>query len=130
MLIIPVTPRGKPRMTRSDKWNHRDCVTRYWEFKDRLREHLTEIPQPCLMVFVFPMPESWKEKKKAIMRGQPHQKTPDIDNIEKAILDALYKNDSHIWNVHHIKIWGDEGKILIKPISIDEGLMDEIRNSL
>lgn len=130
MLVIPVTPIGKPRMSRSDKWKRRDCVTRYWEFGDRLREYVTEIPFPCLIIFVFPMPTAWSKKKKELMRGQPHQQKPDIDNCEKAILDSIYKDDAHVWNVHHIKIWGDEGKILIKPLAIDEALMTEIRACL
>jgi hypothetical protein len=130
MLIIPVTPMGKPRMTRSDKWKRRDCVTRYWEFGDRLREYLTEIPQPCLMVFVYPMPKSWSKQKREAMKGQKHENTPDLDNFEKALLDSLYQNDSHIWNVHHIKIWGEEGKILIKSLEFDESLMTEIRKCI
>jgi Holliday junction resolvase RusA-like endonuclease len=82
------------------------------------------------MVFVYPMPTSWSKKKREAMRGQKHENKPDIDNSEKALLDSLYQNDSHIWNVHHIKIWGDEGKILIKPMEIDQVLMSEIKNCL
>jgi Holliday junction resolvase RusA-like endonuclease len=121
---------GKPRMTRSDKWKRRACVTKYWNYADEIKQYLGEIPQNCLMVFVFPMPISWSKKKKELMKGKPHQQKPDIDNCEKALLDSIYKEDSHIWNVHHLKLWGDEGKILIKEITIDETLMNEIKSCI
>jgi Holliday junction resolvase RusA-like endonuclease len=130
ILVIPVTPTSKPRMTQSDKWKGRVCVTRYWEFKDRIRKYLTEIPQPCLMVFIYPMPKSWSKKKKKLMEGEKHESTPDLDNFEKALLDSLYQNDSHIWNVHKIKIWGLNGKILIEPMEIDQILMNRIKTYL
>ena len=30
-------PRGKPRMTRKDKWAQRDCVLRYWAWAQEIR---------------------------------------------------------------------------------------------
>lgn len=48
------------------------------------------------------------------MFGKPHTKKPDIDNLCKALLDALYKDDSKIWDLRVTKIWGYEGQIEIK----------------
>ena len=32
------------------------------------------------------------------MDGEPHQQTPDIDNLEKGILDALFADDKKVQN--------------------------------
>ena len=48
------------------------------------------------------------------MDGSKHEDKPDLDNLLKALGDALYDNDSCIWDVRITKIWGYEGKIVIK----------------
>lgn len=48
------------------------------------------------------------------MRGTPHEQKPDKDNLLKALLDALYGDDSHVWHDDgHLKFWGDEGSITV-----------------
>ena len=42
---------------------------------------------------------------------------PDLDNLIKAIGDAVYQNDSAIWDIHTTKRWGREGKIIVKASS-------------
>lgn len=32
------------------------------------------------------------------MNGKPHQSKPDKDNLERALLDALFEDDAHIWD--------------------------------
>ena len=44
----------------------------------------------------MPMPESWSAKKKQAMAGLLHRTKPDRDNIDKAICDALWKDDQCI----------------------------------
>jgi len=86
-----VTPMAKPRMTRSDKWNKRDCVLRYRAYKDELRLRQIDVPDGGVRItFVLPMPASWSKKKRAEMINQPHQQTPDVDNLHKGLLDALF----------------------------------------
>lgn len=114
MTTYLVTPIGKPRMTRSDKWKQRPAVMRYRFFCDDVRLHDIRLPEAGAHVtFVIPMPQSWSKKKRAMMDGKPHQKKPDIDNLEKALLDALFDNDAHIWDLRKTKIWGKEGAIII-----------------
>jgi len=60
------------------------------------------------------MPQSWSKKKKAEMDERPHEQTPDIDNVCKALLDSIYSDDSHIWRITLVKIWGYEGAIIVK----------------
>lgn len=115
MTRYPVTPVGKPRMTRSDKWKQRPPVLRYRVFCDEVRLHEIVLPESgSHVVFILPMPKTWSQKKRASMNGQPHQQKPDIDNLTKSLMDAIYDDDAHIWDVRASKIWGDEGAIVIQ----------------
>ncbi|MND15687.1 hypothetical protein D3C80_59160 [compost metagenome] len=70
MKIYDITPIGKPRMTRVDKWKQRSAVMRYRAFCDeaRLRKiHLSE--SGAHITFVMPMPQSWSQKKRAQHAG-------------------------------------------------------------
>ncbi len=70
-----VTPIGKPRMSRADKWKQRPAVMRYRFFCDDVRLHDIRLPEAGAHVtFVLPMPQSWNKKKRALMDGKPHQK--------------------------------------------------------
>ena len=110
-----ITPLGKPRMTRADKWKKRPAVLRYRDFCDQCRAAGLTVPESGASVFfVLPMPKSWSKKKKLEMMGRPHQQKPDVDNMLKALLDAVYKDDSSVWEITVTKLWGAEGKIVIK----------------
>lgn len=112
---ILIEPVAKPRMTRSDKWKARPAVARYRQFCDLFRLHKAKIKESgTRLTFVMAMPVSWSEKKKAEMDGKPHKQKPDIDNLCKACLDALFEDDSHIWDIHARKIWGKEPMIIIQ----------------
>lgn len=54
--------------------------------------------------FFMPIPSSLSNKKKKQLELSYHTKKPDIDNLIKAILDAinytnLWEDDSHIWKI-------------------------------
>lgn len=110
---IDINPVAKPRMTRSDKWNQRDCVLRYRAYCDNLRSHWGDrnVPDTLDLVFIIPMPTSWSGKKRSQLIGQPHQSRPDIDNLLKGFMDALLDDDARIWSVRASKVWGDTGGI-------------------
>lgn len=114
-MIINVTPIGKPRMTRSDKWKLRDVVVRYRMFKDALRREAPELQgavgDSVWLVFEIAMPMSWSNKKRLAMLGTYHQQKPDIDNLVKAFLDATLKDDSAVYEVHAKKVWALAGAI-------------------
>lgn len=107
--IIPGNPIPKPRMTRRDRWKQRPCVLRYRAYADRLREHVGQVACTGTVDWVayFAMPKSWSKKKKAEHQGEPHQQRPDRDNIDKGILDALFGDDSHVWDGRMQKYWDD-----------------------
>lgn len=121
MIELPITPVPKPRMTRADRWKQRECVIRYWEFKDNIQSEFHDnnytFPVPAHVIFLMPIPQSWSQKKQQKMLGQPHLQRPDKDNLEKAILDALFEEDSHVWDGRVSKFWSRTGKILIKEIT-------------
>jgi len=111
---------GKPRMTRKDAWAKRACVVRYWEFKAALNKVLNENPFIIEAIdwgviyrvdwtAYFTIPKSWSKKKKDQHRGQIHRHRPDRDNVDKAILDAIFKDDSIISDGLLKKRW-DDGK--------------------
>ena len=112
--VYDIDPVPKPRQTRSAKWKKRPCDERYYTFKDGLRLLNATVPESGYHVlFILKMPSGWSEKKKKLMRHMPHCSTPDKDNLEKALLDAIYKEDSQIWDGRCSKVWGDTGKIII-----------------
>ncbi len=57
------------------------------------------------------MPKSWSAKKKAAHEGEPHRQKPDLDNLVKAMLDALHDDDSHIWDGRFTKRWSATPRI-------------------
>lgn len=59
------------------------------------------------------MPPSWSDKKRSAMNGKPHQQKPDKDNLEKALLDAIFDDDSRVWDGRVTKVWGEVGQIKI-----------------
>lgn len=109
-----ITPVAKPRQTQSDRWKQRPCVMKYRAFADKCRASGMEIPLAGVhIVFIMPMPASWSIKKRRAMDGNPHQQTPDLDNMVKAVADSLHKDDSHIYDIRATKLWGYSGKIII-----------------
>ena len=112
----PVTPVTKPRQTKSDKWKQRPCVLQYRAFADEVRYRRLRVANGDHVTFVLPMPMSWSGKRRAEFVGKPHKQTPDVDNLAKALLDALFGNDSHIWDIRLTKVWGVSGAIIVERI--------------
>ena len=65
-----------------------------------------------IMEFYIPMPKSWSKKKRAEFVGEPHtQNRLDLDNLCKAVMDALIKDDGCVHYLKAKKIWSEEGMI-------------------
>ena len=111
-----ITPVPKPRMTRADKWKKRPAVLRYRAFADECRLKINQSLDGKSITFLMPMPKSWSKKKKMEMVGQPHRQRPDIDNLAKALFDALYEDDSGIASVSLRKMWSTDGAIRIEEL--------------
>jgi Holliday junction resolvase RusA-like endonuclease len=71
-------------------------------------------PVALKLTFRMPIPKSTsKKRRKAMLEGKyPHVKRPDIDNLAKALLDALNKtiieDDSQIYSLFAEKIYSDK----------------------
>lgn len=108
---VPGVPMGKPRMTQRDKWKKRPCVMRYRAWADKVRAIAGKMPKPNIVasldwVAYFEPPKSWSAEKRAAAMGELHRSKPDRDNIDKALLDALFVNDSAIALGTVEKRWG------------------------
>jgi Holliday junction resolvase RusA-like endonuclease len=121
-LIVTADPMGAVRQTRADRWRKRPCVLEYEAYREVVREQvvkqsggeLPSVPDGANMVFTIMMPHSWSDKKKGRMCGQPHRQRPDKDNLEKAILDALFAEDGAVWKGSQKKVWGRFGQVEIE----------------
>lgn len=109
-----ITPVPAPRQVRSDRWKQRPSVLRYRAFRDHVKLLNIDVRVGSAITFYMPMSKSWSKKKKAKHDGQPHMSKPDLDNLIKALLDAVYKEDSQIWKLGQTKkIWAYTGAIEI-----------------
>ena len=117
MGVFEIVPVAKPRMTRRDKWLNppRPGVAKYRAFCNEVTAtQLSVRPSGSHVLFVLPMPTSWSKQKKEAMNDQMHQQTPDLDNLAKALFDALFENDCQIHDVRLSKVWGHTGRIEIR----------------
>ena len=88
---------------------------RYRAFSDEINAMGATLDNGDSIAFVMPMPKTWSKKKKAAMDGSPHQQVPDLDNLLKALMDAIHKQDCTIWHIaDQKKTWGYDGSIEIK----------------
>lgn len=110
-------------MTRADAWKQRPVVLFYHVFRDQLVFLMKKdgvVPEDFCKLdvcFYLPMPKSWSEKKKLKILGSPHQQKPDIDNLQKALLDSIFRDgdDSMVYDIHATKRWSENiGRIEIE----------------
>lgn len=115
--VYNIDPMPKPRMTQSDKWKQRPCVMKYRAFKDEVRRLGITVPESgAHITFYIPMPKSWPKRKRALTAGRHHKGTPDVDNLAKGLLDAIFKDDSHISDIRISKRWNHTGHIAVEEI--------------
>ena len=117
MIEIDMVPMSKPRQTRSDVWKKRPVVLKWRAWADEIRlacQYEEFIPgNELVMEFYLPMPKSWSKKKKAELLGKPHKMATrnDLDNLIKAVMDALIKDDGCVHYLKAKKFWSDKGMI-------------------
>jgi len=110
----PITPVAKPRQTVRDKWKKRTSVLVYRAFCDECRLRGLTLPSAGFhALFLLPMPRSWSRPRRAKHYLQAHLSRPDLDNLTKALMDAVLPEDSMIWNQRATKIWAAEGGIVV-----------------
>lgn len=109
-------------MTQRDKWLKppRPIVQRYFDYRDFLRlvTHNVDFPGALSVEFYLPMPKSWSKRKKEKMEGKPHLQRPDIDNLLKGLLDAIFEEDCAVYSVRAKKFWSEEGAVWLAPMTV------------
>lgn len=63
------------------------------------------------VVCVYAMPKSWSNKKRAEMLGRLKVSKPDLDNVLKAIKDAMFKKDEVVAAIETVKYWGLDNEV-------------------
>lgn len=92
---------GCPHCLTYENLMHKRRLIRYNEYKKEVKRLADEagftLPiAGFALYFYFPMPKQWSNKKKIRMHGQHHLNTPDVDNVEKAVYDAMMKQDKQV----------------------------------
>ncbi len=125
LITIFGKPQAKPRMTRRDKWAKRKCVLEYRDWCDRVRaDAKSKIPPTDSILelnwraYFVPAP-SWSKKRRLAAMGQLHRQTPDRDNIDKAVLDCLFEDDSGVADGRIKKRWDWKARIEIEIVVVE-----------
>ena len=115
---VPLAPFGKARPRVTQNGQHTYMPAEYEANKQALQWMFPRFDVPELVrltvVAVRPMPKSWSKAKKAEMNGRYATPKPDADNINGAIMDALFPDDSIVVEQASRKIWGEEAALHIK----------------
>ena len=128
IFTVPGEPRGKgrPRFSKAGH-TYTDSETRAYEDKIRAYYHKAHggyrVPDGAFIsvtvIAVLPIPKSATKAKRAAMMARtilPSRK-PDVDNILKAVLDALngvaYKDDARVWQTSCTKFYGENPRLEI-----------------
>lgn len=127
---IPVAavPKARPRTFKtSGGISHTYTPKKTKNFEDFVRTWLQvkykgqpiEGPINLEINFSLPIPKSYTKKKKSecLSGGSNHFIKPDLDNLEKSVMDAaegvLYLNDSQICSKISSKKWAEKPLILL-----------------
>lgn len=104
------------RMTRYSKHDPKHGA--YWAFKDSLllqareagyRDGVHILVGVTAHVYL-PMAKSWSNKKSLSHRYRRHEQKPDVDNLLKAIIDALASEDKMVSAASIQKRWCFQGE--------------------
>lgn len=121
--IIPLAPvaKGRPRFTRT---GHAYTPKKTRDAEELLRWHLLRLWRGRAVItgavtlritFVMPLPNGVGKKKLAELKGAPHLKRPDKDNLEKMVMDCMngivLEDDSQIWRSEVQKVYGSPARI-------------------
>lgn len=87
---------GDPEAKKGRNLNRKRQLEKYNAYKEELRwivkKQGFEMPLGYFAIwFCIPFPKSWEPRKGKCraMEGQPHQSTPDCDNLLKAFFDGI-----------------------------------------
>lgn len=127
------TAKARPRFTR---YGRAYTPKKTADYEKQIAEYYKTMPKSqyfdqgtALKVsigFCMPIPKSYsKTKRKAILEGKEHHlKKPDLDNMAKAVLDALntvaWADDSQIVSLNLRKSYGENPHIWVSITAVNE----------
>ena len=122
---IPIKPRPKQRPRYSMGHAYTPKETQQYEraIGAIIREKMTERYTKWVFVrmdFQYVLPKSASKEQKRMVEIAPiiHNKRPDIDNLQKGLLDAclgiLWDDDSIVWAIVAQKHYSTSDKIIIE----------------
>ena len=126
-IFIPIKPKAapRPRVTMRGTYNPTDYTQYKFAIGAAVRTQCKEKligPIEMSIEFIFKVPKSWPKKKRE--NAIWHTSKPDIDNLQKAIKDALngiaYKDDAQVCSITAKKRYGDREGVLIKLRRLDD----------
>ena len=92
---------GCPHALSQEGLNRKQRLEKYNDYQEDLidvasAKNFTLPEYNAAVTFFIPVSPSWTKKKKAANHFKLHKQTPDIDNLLKALQDALKKADASI----------------------------------
>ena len=121
--------KGRPRVTTRGKFAHAYTPKKTKNYEQHVQNtyknkynfsHMLHGPLVSEILAFFPIPKAASKKKKQLMKDNviPNTHKPDIDNIEKSVLDSLndlaYDDDSQIISLYGEKRYSDEPRVELK----------------
>ena len=115
-ITIPGTPIAKKRPRFFRRGNHvgtYNCQETeegrwLWSASQQIKEKI-DGPIEMSLTFYMPIPASASKKKQAALLVSPHVNKPDIDNLQKMVLDCLngvlFNDDRQIYKILAVKLY-------------------------
>lgn len=120
--FYPITPTPAPRQNRGDAWKPSAPVLRYRAFRDEVALRRVTVPDAgAHVLYLFAVPRSLSNRERTARLYGPHQQKPDKDNLEKGLIDAVYrdKDDARVWDLRGSKVWAPVAGIVIADHMLD-----------
>lgn len=106
--LFSIKPMSAPRMTKASA-KFRGAKYFAWREEFQYMLNLTDFAPGGVLTMIFHIPiprtKSWPESRRMEMAYQPHELKPDTDNLEKAVLDALFSEDCKVYHTDPSKYW-------------------------
>jgi len=129
-------PQQRPRFAR--KGNFVSCYDNQdkikegykWQIRSQFREDPLEMPVGLDLIFFMPIPQSLSGVKKRQMANGliGHSKKPDLDNLQKFVLDCLnalvFQDDSQVCEIRAKKIYSNKPGTLVRVIPLADSKRD------
>lgn len=120
--IVPGQPVGwaRPRFNGKQAYSARGNRVHRHAVQKVANQHFKtplEGPLKITVAATFEPFPSWTKKKTRELLNRPHTQKPDLDNVVKAVADALnniaYVDDTQLAQIEARKIWGPTSQTVI-----------------